>query len=143
MRLLHTKEIEKGNYEIKEFAESEIPRYAILSHTWEQGEVTLQDMEGDLARAKKKERFEKIEKSGLLACHMGLEWIWIDTFCIDKTSSAELSEPINSMYNWYGQAEICFAYLVDVPYTEMRESRWFTKGWTLQELIAPTTFRSL
>jgi len=137
MRLLYTKEIANGHYEIKEFTESETPRYAILSHTWEQGEVTLQDMEGDLARAKEKEGFHKIEKCGLLAWHMGYEWIWIDTFCIDKTSSAELSEAINSMYKWYEQAGICFAYLADVPQKEMKNSRWFTRGWTLQELIAP------
>lgn len=137
MRLLYTKEIENGNYEIKEFSESETPRYAILSHTWEQGEVTLQDMEGNLARAREKEGFDKIEKCGLLAWHMGYEWIWIDTFCIDKTSSAELSEAINSMYKWYEQAGICFAYLADVPQKEMKDSRWFTRGWTLQELIAP------
>ncbi|KAJ5590177.1 hypothetical protein N7450_004149 [Penicillium hetheringtonii] len=143
MRLLYTKEIENGNYEIKEFSESETPRYAILSHTWEQGEVTLQDMEGNLARAREKEGFDKIEKCGLLAWHMGYEWIWIDTFCIDKTSSAELSEAINSMYKWYEQAGICFAYLADVPQKEMKDSRWFTRGWTLQELIAPRKSRIL
>jgi hypothetical protein len=71
---------------------------------------------------------------------------WIDTCCIDKTSSAELSEAINSMFKWYGDAEICYAYLSDVPgngdidqqWKEFANSRWFNRGWTLQELISPT-----
>ncbi|KAI0656703.1 hypothetical protein C8Q70DRAFT_311003 [Cubamyces menziesii] len=73
------------------------------------------------------------------------EWLWMDTCCIDKGSSAELSEAINSMFTWYLRSKICLAYLNDVPTCEnlverirhMRASRWFTRGWTLQELIAP------
>lgn len=74
-------------------------------------------------------------------------WVWIDTCCIDKTSSSELSEAINSMFRWYGQAEMCLAYLSDVPdvtdpqlanpAAAFKSSRWFTRGWTLQELLAP------
>jgi hypothetical protein len=70
---------------------------------------------------------------------------WIDTCCIDKSSSAELSEAINSMFKWYNDAEVCYAFLSDVNADEdpnawpssFRNSRWFTRGWTLQELIAP------
>lgn len=76
----------------------------------------------------------------------GFDYVWIDTCCIDKTSSAELSEAINSMFNWYGDAEICYAYLSDVlgsgdvdqKLRDFAKSRWFKRGWTLQELIAPT-----
>lgn len=58
--------------------------------------------------------------------------------CIDKTSTAELSESINSMFRWYQKAKICYAYLEDVDdVSELGRSRWFTRGWTLQELIAP------
>ncbi|KAJ4224929.1 hypothetical protein NW757_014308 [Fusarium falciforme] len=73
-------------------------------------------------------------------------YVWVDTFCIDKASSAELSEAINSMYKWYGDSNICYVYLCDVhpedgsyggPGRAFRESRWFTRGWTLQELLAP------
>jgi hypothetical protein len=74
-----------------------------------------------------------------------LEWAWVDTCCIDKKSSAELSEAINSMYAWYAEAAACYAYLSDVQTSDdvqsedsmFRRSRWFTRGWTLQELIAP------
>lgn len=75
------------------------------------------------------------------------QWVWIDSCCIDKTSSTELSEAINSMFRWYEQAEVCYAYLADVssgsslhtPESEFRRSRWHTRGWTLQELIAPSS----
>ena len=80
-----------------------------------------------------------------LAEKHGYRWAWIDTCCIDKTSSAELSEAINSMFDWYRQAAVCYVYLHDVtshelgPTSEFYRSRWFTRGWTLQELIAPTS----
>jgi len=68
----------------------------------------------------------------------------IDTCCIDKKSSAELSEAINSMYKWYEKSEKCYAYLEDVSsqrtsrfWDNFSESSWFKRGWTLQELIAP------
>jgi hypothetical protein len=79
----------------------------------------------------------------------GFEYVWIDTCCIDKERSAELSEAINSMYRWYKEAQVCIAYLADVPsedsprslYSALAMSRWFTRGWTLQELIAPPTVK--
>lgn len=87
----------------------------------------------------------KIKMACAIAREAGYWYIWIDSCCIDKTSSSELSEAINSMYAWYGDARICYAYLADVPPGEttqsedsdFRRSRWFTRGWTLQELIAP------
>ena len=69
--------------------------------------------------------------------------LWIDTCCIDKTSSADLSEAIDSMYGWYEKAQVCYVYMADVlasnEYLPFRESRWFSRGWTLQELLAPWT----
>ncbi|KAI6138370.1 hypothetical protein BKA82DRAFT_58501, partial [Pisolithus tinctorius] len=73
----------------------------------------------------------------------GYEWLWIDTCCIDKRSSSELSEAINSMFRWYRDAQVCYAYLNDVDESDIptgRDYHWFPDGscgWTLQELIAP------
>ncbi|KAH8198863.1 hypothetical protein TruAng_006971 [Truncatella angustata] len=145
MRLLNT-----ATFEVEEFVDGGIPDYAILSHTWGREEVSLQDMQ-DLARARQKHGFKKVEQSAGVAVNNGYEYIWVDTCCIDKTSSAELSEAINSMYRWYKESEICYAYLEDCNCTRsqdgsqasnfeeaFRRSRWFKRGWTLQELIAPT-----
>ncbi|KIM98221.1 hypothetical protein OIDMADRAFT_202037, partial [Oidiodendron maius Zn] len=132
MRLLNT-----HNLEVKGFGDDEVPQYAILSHTWGEEEVTLQDMEG--SRAAKNEGYEKVRRCCSLAKANGFAYVWIDTCCIDKTSSAELSEAINSMYRWYQEAKVCYAYLADVPSkSKFRDSRWFTRGWTLQELISPS-----
>ncbi|KAH9915801.1 HET-domain-containing protein [Epithele typhae] len=126
--------------------------YAILSHVWEgDKEQTFQDLRTlDLAckalRVNPRDRVsEKIRQTCLLAEQYDYDWVWIDTCCIDKTSSTELSEAINSMFRWYASAEVCFAYLADVPSdcvldapdSAFRRSRWHTRGWTLQELIAP------
>jgi hypothetical protein len=127
----------------------EAPEYAILSHTWEDGEVTLQDLEKG-AGVERKMGFGKIQHVCDIAKRAGLKWVWIDTCCIDKTSSAELSEAINSMFMYYQQAKICYAYIADVKehvfstaYTtghmvsHFPKCKWLTRGWTLQELIAP------
>ncbi|KAI0704765.1 heterokaryon incompatibility protein-domain-containing protein, partial [Earliella scabrosa] len=125
--------------------------YAILSHTWEDREQSFQDVQAIRARCRliganpRKYVSEKIRQSCILAESYGYKWIWIDTCCIDKTSSSDLSEAINSMFNWYAFAEVCFAYLADVPKdcelsapnSAFRKARWHTRGWTLQELIAP------
>ncbi|TBU43099.1 hypothetical protein BD309DRAFT_961526 [Dichomitus squalens] len=87
----------------------------------------------------------KIRDACAVARKAGYQYIWIDSCCIDKSSSSELSEAINSMYHWYGYAAMCYAFLADVPPDDdpreigsrFRQSRWYTRGWTLQELIAP------
>lgn len=138
MRLLHA--------QTKQFAEffDQIPPYAILSHTWGSDELTFRQMEQKGYTPSK-----KIDGCCEQALKDDLKYVWIDTCCIDKSSSAELSEAINSMFNWYRKSEVCYAYLSDVrprikislPDDEfpeyLDESRWFTRGWTLQELIAP------
>lgn len=126
------------------------PRYAILSHTWsEAGEITFQDLEHlGTARQQKSRAWGKIRNSCRLATTKGIEYLWVDTCCINKSSSAELSESINSMFQWYANAAICFAYLEDYTpdpdypdhkqfSSDMASCRWFERGWTLQELIAP------
>lgn len=119
------------------------PTYVILSHTWADGEVTFQDIhKRDVVDMP---GYHKISRCCEQALRSGFEWVWVDTCCINKESSSELTEAINSMYNWYWQAEICFAFLVDVLADEDRTafelrflgSNWFNRGWTLQELLAP------
>jgi hypothetical protein len=137
MRLLNVETLK-----MKEFLGSNIPDYAILSHTWGEEEVMLKDIQGPDAQHKK--GYAKIMGCREQARMDGIEWIWIDTCCIDKTSSAELSEAINSMFEWYGNSEVCYAYLEDVPplsplfpEEQFKKARWFTRGWCLQELLAP------
>lgn len=125
---------------------SEERAYAILSHTWEDGEVTFQDM-ANIDQARKKKGFSKIEWTCRLARQRGINYAWVDTCCINKESSAELTESINSMFKWYKDSAVCFVYLSDlVPMSlsimnywgiDFQRCRWFTRGWTLQELIAP------
>ncbi|KAH7909485.1 heterokaryon incompatibility protein-domain-containing protein, partial [Hygrophoropsis aurantiaca] len=119
------------------------PSYAILSHRWRDGEIQFQDVHQP--HAVKMAGYAKLERCCVQAIKDGYRFVWIDTCCIDKSSSAELSEAINSMYSWYQNAEVCYAYLDDVPSSEnpdipksaFSQSVWFTRGWTLQELIAP------
>ncbi|KAJ1334014.1 HET domain-containing protein [Microdochium nivale] len=120
-------------------------RYAILSHTWEDGEVLFEDFTrgGDIERSAvyDKKGHAKFLGAVKLAREAGFEYIWIDNCCIDKSSSAELSEAINSMFKWYQKSTICFVYLGDYseqqPIKTIGTSRWFRRSWTLQELIAP------
>ncbi|OGM46481.1 ankyrin repeat-containing protein [Aspergillus bombycis] len=135
MRLLNTTPSDTGNFTIEEFF-GEPPPYAILSHTWHEMEVTFQDITTGITD---KKGFKKVKDCCTFARANGYGYAWIDTCCIDKTSSAELSESLNSMYRWYQEAEVCYAYLPDVPSKPLAESRWFTRGWTLQELIAPSS----
>ncbi|KAI1128302.1 heterokaryon incompatibility protein-domain-containing protein [Nemania abortiva] len=155
MRLLTT-----DGLEFVEISEEYMERYAILSHTWGKEEVTFQDIESlsrrhwsravskSVSAIQAKKGFVKIQKAADLAAEHGYGFIWVDTCCIDKTSSAELSEAINSMFQWYKNASICYAYMEDVKHGYhdrigglfhllCQHSRWFTRGWTLQELIAP------
>ncbi|KAL8991654.1 MAG: hypothetical protein Q9169_007777 [Polycauliona sp. 2 TL-2023] len=149
--------------------------YAILSHTWGDEEISFQDLivENNLQTAsladhiyalagqlgtlnsqniplKQRKGYQKVEKCCAMALADGYEWAWVDTVCIDKKSSAELSEAINSMYDWYQKSAKCYVYMSDVSMVagngdsdatvidEFRSSRWFRRGWTLQELLAPS-----
>ncbi|KAK4641591.1 HNWD NOD-like receptor bm1 [Podospora bellae-mahoneyi] len=150
MRLLERDDV-GGIYPTKKLLRDQIPPYAILSHTWgpDEEEVSYKDLEDD--RAVNKPGYNKIRFCADQARRDGLKFFWIDTCCIDKSDSTELSEAINSMFRWYRGAAKCYAYLVDVSIplssaddtsvweSAFRASRWFTRGWTLQELIAPTS----
>ena len=123
--------------------ENTAPEYSILSHTWETEEVSFQDIQ--TPNASLKAGYTKIRHACKDALQRGIDYVWVDTCCIDKTSSAELSEAINSMFRWYRTAKVCYAYLADVPdvtdvhapESAFARSRWFSRGWTLQELLAP------
>ncbi|KAF5333992.1 hypothetical protein D9758_017524 [Tetrapyrgos nigripes] len=138
MRLLNTKTLKLAEFY------ADIPLYAILSHTWEKEEVTFQDIQ-NLETARLKAGFAKVSNACARARNYDFEWIWIDSCCINKESSAELSEAINSMYQYYEDAAVCYVYLCDVSIefhprnlkSTFKDSRWFKRGWTLQELLAP------
>ncbi|KAI0173072.1 HET-domain-containing protein [Hypoxylon sp. FL1284] len=175
MRLINCQSLD-----FEEFVQ-DVPPYAVLSHTWGKDEVTLGDM-SNRDKISERDGFRKIKDTCRVALEQGIRYAWVDTCCIDKTSSAELSEAINSMFAWYRQAAMCFVFLSDFtsfsrdtladivtsfdarePPEEQQEvvykdpppltsqeiairdkvnkslgsCRWFSRGWTLQELIAP------
>ena len=149
MRLL---QIEEGNFSLVERTGNSIPPYAILSHTWgaDKDEVTFRDLVDSTGGTKV--GYNKIRFCAKQAAKDDLDYFWVDTCCIDKSSSAELSEAINSMFRWYHDATRCYVYLSDVSVVDsissrlfsqqtqnpaFRHSRWFNRGWTLQELVAP------
>ncbi|KAF4819519.1 Vegetative incompatibility protein HET-E-1 [Colletotrichum siamense] len=133
---------------MKSFNSRKAPQYAILSHTWvEDEEVSFQEMcqivEKHSHLAMLKSGYRKILEFCRKSISYGVDYAWVDTCCIDKSSSAELSEAINSMFRWYRDAKVCFAYLSDYSFFDsrnlenLRGCNWFTRGWCLQELIAP------
>ncbi|KIM55502.1 hypothetical protein SCLCIDRAFT_296321 [Scleroderma citrinum Foug A] len=143
--------------QVLEFGDDEVTEYAILSHRWVGKEVDYSEMvklakmdEEERSEIRQRDGYRKILQSCEQAMKDGYKWLWIDTCCIDKRSSAELSEAINSMYRWYENSRICYAYLHDLPgssfpiagdYEKYPKSmgwpEWFSRGWTLQEMIAP------
>jgi hypothetical protein len=136
--------------------EQEIPPYAILSHTWKEGQEITFDHLNHLDNVEDittqhNEGYQKIRFCAQQAKRDNIGHFWIDTCCIDKSNHVELSRAINSMFRWYRNAEKCYVYLADVRAafsdkeheseksweSKFRKSRWFTRGWTLQELLAP------
>jgi hypothetical protein len=140
-----------GQLTSKNFGQKAIPPYAILSHTWGEAEFLFEDLVN--GTGKEKAGYNKILFCGEQAAHDDLQYFWIDTCCIDKWNLRELSNAINSMFQWYKNAAKCYAFLSDVSTpiaaeaelqqstreASFRKSRWFTRGWTLQELLAPAS----
>ncbi|KAK7177910.1 hypothetical protein PSPO01_16043 [Paraphaeosphaeria sporulosa] len=151
MRLL--KRLPSGDFQLVSVSNDQPPPYAILSHTWADGqEVTYSELVA--GAGKDKTGYAKIRFCSERAEADGLEYCWVDTCCIDKSTSDELSTAINSMFRWYKRASRCYVYLSDVSVPDeiadaeafpitwqeaFRRSRWFTRGWTLQELLAPAS----
>jgi hypothetical protein len=149
MRLL--KRSADGKISLEKFRDDTVPRYAILSHTWIEGkEITFQDFESGTRQDSA--GYEKIRFCVNQAATDDIDYSWVNTCCIDKTTSDELNTAINSMFRWYKSAAKCYVYLPDVEVPDgitdpsaykitwsdaFQRSRWFTRGWTLQELLAP------
>jgi hypothetical protein len=143
MRLLSTNA--DGSFSLTQFMrKNDIPSYAILSHTWEADdqEVVYRDLINNLGR--NKNGYRKMQFCSERAKRDGLKYFWIDSCSIDKSNNTELTTAINSMFQYYKNAAKCYVYLSDVstaghsPWeAAFRKSRWFTRGWTLQELLAP------
>jgi hypothetical protein len=144
MRLLQLKD--DDTFSLVEYFGKKKPPYAILSHTWgaENEELDLRDLIS--GHGTDRDGYRKLLFCGKQADKDGLKFFWVDTVCIDKKSSAELQEALNSMFRWYQAAAKCYAYLSDVSIHDVKDdlqsfhkSRWFRRGWTLQELIAPAS----
>ena len=152
MRLLQQNK--NGGFSLAEFFESNIPEYAILSHRWGAEEVTFKDLMESTSKSKSKAGYGKIQFCGEQAKRDGLQYFWVDTCCIDKANAVELQEAISSMFRWYQKATKCYVYMPDVSWprtssasdfnkdyfnkdwvSTFRNSVWFTRGWTLQELV--------
>ena len=142
MRLInaHTRKLE-------EVWDENVKKYAILSHRWENGEVSYHDMQNP-AGASNMKGFAKILKACDHTVSDGYDYVWVDTCCINKENSAELTEAINSMYRWYQAAAICYAFLSDVDTKapnidtveqQIKSSLWFARGWTLRSLLTMKT----
>lgn len=150
MRLLELDDNGCGEPRLVDFSARElIPPYAILSHTWgtPEQEVSFKDLADGTAATK--DGYRKIRFCAERAAADNLRHFWIDTCCIDKTNSVELNESIISMFRWYQNARVCYVYLSDLStaYDQassawskaLRSCRWFSRGWTLQELLAPSS----
>jgi hypothetical protein len=151
MRLLERKD--DGEFSLTKDIVKDIPRYAILSHTWgdDDEEVTYKDFGEGLGKSKV--GYQKIQFCGEQATRDGLRYFWVDTCCINKTDMVELQKSINSMFLWYKNAVKCYVYLSDVSISGNKVesdskidiesafpmAKWFTRGWTLQELLAPSS----
>ena len=145
LRLVLMRLINARTLKLEEVEDETEKEYTILSHRWQDGEVSFSDIQ-NLEEASQKRGFEKIRESCRLALEDGHSYVWVDTCCINKDSSAELSQAINSMYRWYQAAAVCYAFLGDVSANQsgddavknsIQAGQWFTRGWTLQELLAP------
>jgi Cdc6-like AAA superfamily ATPase len=151
MRLLHFDTLER--LRLTDFRGKTIPPYAILSHRWSDSEILIEHISSG-AYKEREEGYRKLEFCAKQAAQDKLQYFWIDTCCIDRWNKSERSEAINSMFQWYKKATRCYVFLSDVSASNatepiqrsdweesFRASAWFTRGWTLQELIAPVSVR--
>lgn len=137
MRVLETASINSTDgLQFVDLNPNAIQPYAILSHTWSSDEILYSDIIN--ATAPSRGAYPKVRNVCDQALQDGYDYVGIDTCCIDKSSSAEMSEAVNSMYSWYQRAAVCYTFLADCDDKgNLAQCRWFTRGFTLQELIAP------
>jgi DNA polymerase III delta prime subunit len=149
MRLLHLDALNR--LILTDFRGKPIPPYAILSHRWSDSETLIEDIR-NRKHEEKEEGYRKLRFCAEQAAKDGLQYFWIDTCCIDRWDDNERSKAINSMFQWYKNAKRCYVFLSDVSLSATTEtpqrsdweasfcaSAWFSRGWTLQELIAPVS----
>ncbi|RYN15861.1 hypothetical protein AA0115_g12732, partial [Alternaria tenuissima] len=149
MRLLHYNAL--GRLVLTDFRGRSTPPYAILSHRWSDSEILIEDISNETYK-EKEEGYRKLQFCAEQAAQDELQYFWIDTCCIDRWNNNERSKAINSMFQWYKSAARCYVFLLDVSVSTetepvqrsdwealFRASAWFTRGWTLQELIAPAS----
>lgn len=131
MRLLNTTTLK-----LREFPGDDFPQYAILSHCWshvtEREEASYQQVSEGRVQSDSYS-WQKVVRCCDLARSRALNWVWIDTICIDRASSAELSEAINSMYSWYKRSTECYAFLDDVSWLDA-ETQSSSGNFTSQNL---------
>ena len=100
----------------------------------------MKELCGDMSDLERRncQDFVKLVEFFNISLKYGCNYVWFDSGCIDKSSSTELEESIRSMFNWYRNSKICIVHLADTTsfWTVVRDT-WFTRGWTLQELLAP------
>lgn len=146
MKLVNTKTIR-----VESFRDNNVPDYAILSHRWGNREITYAEIQKGAPNLQHTDGYKKIYNCCKLAADVGLDYVWIDTCCIVKKDNAqpgedpELSKELASMFRYYRNSQVSYTYLADVsvdedptvPKSAFRNSKWFTRGWTLQELVAP------
>jgi hypothetical protein len=126
MRLLSQRS--DGSLYLVSFLESTIPPYAILSHRWFDDEPTYQDLIDGAGQ--RRAGYEKLCFCARRSAKDGLKYFWVDTVCIDKTSSSELQESLTSMFAWYRDSAKCYVYMHDVTSVlDLHGSAWFTRGW--------------
>ncbi|KAJ8518481.1 hypothetical protein ONZ45_g4467 [Pleurotus djamor] len=121
------------------FDQNTVARYAIASHRWDRQELAFVDRE-DLKSMEMKKQTAYAKFKGLCkaAEASGCRFVWIDTLCIDNTNAPELDESIRSMFSWYRNAYVCIVYLGQSDdESDIAKDTWFSRGWTLQELLAP------
>ena len=161
IRLLNVK-----NFQFREYDEGNLPAYAILSHVWYNEEKKIElvyDSFESLPRnangvpqCPKDQNYAKSHDKIMKTCQetrkLGegsgkrVDFVWIDSICIDKRNAGERDRAIRSMWRFYGDAACCIVWLQDVEWSKnnkprvdqaFENARWFSRGWTLQELIAP------
>jgi hypothetical protein len=146
MRLLRLLDVR--TYQVSVFNEAAAPRYAAISHTWGPDEVVFKDLV-NFQYATLRGGFAKLQGACLTVIKLGIEWIWIDTVCIDRSSSVEVSDSVNSIFRWFRNSQFCIVYLDDLcpddegsaSFRQLKACRWMTRSWTLQEVIAPRDVR--
>ncbi|KAG0701294.1 hypothetical protein DFH29DRAFT_852779 [Suillus ampliporus] len=116
--------------------------WVMLSHKWESKEPLMHDIHDKVVydldpggTVVKLQTFCKVTRDA------GHRRAWSDTCCTDQNNNVELQRSVNSMFVWYRNSALTIVYLSDVPPSSksgaLADSTWNTRGWTIQEFLAP------